>query len=157
VADNDYRLGGLMIWSVDQDDSRFSALSGLVDRKIGILEDPNEGTLDRHGHAVSQQWADESGQSCIMTGCLPTDFDNPCEQSSRGKSGFLQVGRKYCDDDHSEFICCPATCKSLLPSWKASNDARIVCLTDSLKPPPNVSGVAERQEVSAMANVMEER
>ncbi len=72
---NSVGLGGLMIWSVDQDDNDFSALSGLVGKSLPSFADE----MKRTAVTDTGNWASQNGQKCMMTKCL----DDP-----EGPNGF---------------------------------------------------------------------
>ncbi|KIJ58948.1 glycoside hydrolase family 18 protein [Hydnomerulius pinastri MD-312] len=76
---NDHCIGGSMIWSLDQDDSTYTALTGL------------------YGN-VTQGIASGVSQS---TGCIETDWNvNACPD------GYSFVGSDQNLDGESRFICC---------------------------------------------------
>jgi hypothetical protein len=58
-------LGGVMIWAVDLDDDKSSALSGLIGKDLPTFAE-DEAALE----AASGNWASQNGQNCKMTDCL---------------------------------------------------------------------------------------
>ena len=65
---NSVGLGGVMIWSIDQDDNDFSALSGLVGKSLPSFADQ----LKRTEAVGTNKWASQNGQKCVMTDCSDT-------------------------------------------------------------------------------------
>ncbi|UKZ47181.1 hypothetical protein TrVGV298_001395 [Trichoderma virens] len=62
---NSVGLGGVMVWSVDQDDMHFNALRGLLGKDIsGITRNSVIST------SVAGSWASQNGQHCTQTDCL---------------------------------------------------------------------------------------
>ena len=65
---NSVGLGGVMIWSIDQDDNDFSALSGLVGKSLPSFADQ----LKKTEAVGTNKWASQNGQKCVMTDCSDT-------------------------------------------------------------------------------------
>lgn len=63
---NDVGLGGVMIWSVDQDDDEFSALEGLLGESLPSFQE----LLKRTSTADTDHWASLNGQECRVSDCL---------------------------------------------------------------------------------------
>ncbi|KAK6433413.1 hypothetical protein LTR95_010408 [Oleoguttula sp. CCFEE 5521] len=63
---NSVGLGGVMIWSVDQDDEQFSALEGLLGESIPSFE----ANLKRKATADTDHWSSVNGQGCKVSDCL---------------------------------------------------------------------------------------
>ncbi|KAF2460036.1 hypothetical protein BDY21DRAFT_361899 [Lineolata rhizophorae] len=115
---NEVGLGGLMIWAVDLDDTKFTALSGLVQRDIGIIVPPDPGTVNPEGKSVSQSWT--NGGKCFISECV-ADHKHPCDETP----GYIKVGSKVgCDSDHSyhEDICCPTLNAPSQCQWRGGSD-----------------------------------
>lgn len=69
---NSVGLGGVMIWSVDQDDNDFSALSGLVGKSLPSFANQ----LKRSVVTDTGNWASQNGQKCMMSECME-ESNNP--------------------------------------------------------------------------------
>lgn len=99
-----------MIWSVDLDDDVYSALSGLTNKTLGVIETgPEAGEIDGDGKSVSQNWASQNGQQCFQGDCV--DEDGPADSCG---SGYTRVGKKKCGNKQHENICCPLTGQCLI-------------------------------------------
>lgn len=69
---NSLGLGGVMIWSVDQDDNDFSALLGLVGKSL-----PSSANhLKKSVVTDTGNWASQNGHRCMMSKCIE-ESDNP--------------------------------------------------------------------------------
>ncbi|OQO13612.1 hypothetical protein B0A48_01841 [Cryoendolithus antarcticus] len=69
---NSVGLGGVMVWSVDQDDEQFSALEGFLGESIPSFE----ANLKRKETADTDHWSSVNGQACKVSDCL-TEYANP--------------------------------------------------------------------------------
>ena len=58
-----------MIWSVDQDDSDFSALTGLVGKSLPSFTEE----LKKTAVTTAGSWASLNGQKCMMSDCIAKD------------------------------------------------------------------------------------
>ncbi|CAI7636880.1 unnamed protein product [Penicillium crustosum] len=100
-------LGGVMIWSIDQDDNDFSALTDLLGRS----------PVTDTGH-----WASLNGQKCVRTDCamVPTcatgyqlaPFANP------------KSFQDDCSGSKSRVICCPVDAMPESCTWRGSETSR---------------------------------
>lgn len=88
-----------MIWSIDQDDKRFSALTGLVGHNLADYDE-----LVRKSRAtVAGHWASINGQKCVMSDC-----GNPA--SCPAGYAMAPGGEGFPDDCGSKkyrIVCCP--------------------------------------------------
>lgn len=73
-----------MVWSVDQDDDTFSALSGLVGKSLPDFA----AQLKRTPEVDSNHWAGLNGQECYASDCLPQDANPPPGFSIAPNGGF---------------------------------------------------------------------
>ncbi|KAJ5400883.1 hypothetical protein N7465_011372 [Penicillium sp. CMV-2018d] len=111
-------LGGVMIWSIDQDDNDFSALTGLLGRSPGDFDSITEKSkVTDTGH-----WASMNGQKCVETDCamVPTcaagyqlaPFANP------------KSFRDDCSGSKSRVICCPVDAMPESCTWRGGETSR---------------------------------
>ncbi|KAI0908034.1 hypothetical protein F4823DRAFT_564268 [Ustulina deusta] len=71
---NEVGLGGVMIWSVDQDDESFSALSGLIGESLPNFSE----NLKRTQVADGDRWSSVNGQACKVSDYESSDrFNHP--------------------------------------------------------------------------------
>jgi chitinase len=115
---NSVGLGGVMIWSIDQDDNEFSALTGLLGRSPGDFDSiTKKSAVTDTGH-----WASMNGQKCIETDCAtvplcPTGyqlapFDNP------------KSFKDDCGGSESRVICCPVDAMPESCTWRGGESSR---------------------------------
>lgn len=100
---NSVGLGGLMIWSVDQDDNDFSALTGLLGKSPGAFGDLKRDQVV----SDAEHWASMNGQKCIMTDCAtvpqcPKDYELA---PFPGAKAFPD----NCPKNQDRVICCPVS------------------------------------------------
>lgn len=97
-----------MIWAVDIDDKKFTALSGLLDIDFGTFNHQTPGKVSPDGTSISQSWS--NGKGCFVSKCwLDSEADG--DQSCGVNAGFLRVGQRVCGKGRKESICCPTTGK----------------------------------------------
>lgn len=115
---NDTGLGGVMIWSVDQDDSNYSALTGLLGRSPGDFGDIHDGSsVSDAGH-----WASMDGQKCIRTDCglLPQCPSGYEMAPFPGPRAFPDD----CGGDEGRIICCPVNAMPQSCVWRGGESGR---------------------------------
>lgn len=100
------RLGGLMIWAVDLDDQKFTALSGLLGEDFGGFSHQVPGKISPDGESVSQSWS--NGKGCLVSNCW-SDTEADGGHSCQNEFGFVRVGTRQCGKNRKENICCPTT------------------------------------------------
>lgn len=100
------RLGGLMIWAVDLDDQKFTALSGLLGEDFGGFSHQVPGKISPDGESVSQSWS--NGKGCLVSNCW-SDTEADGGHSCQNDFGFVRVGTRQCGKNRKENICCPTT------------------------------------------------
>ncbi|KAK2764375.1 hypothetical protein FQN54_009069 [Arachnomyces sp. PD_36] len=110
---DDLGLGGLMVWAVDLDDERLTAMSGLLGKDVGDNLD-----LDGIGQIgmVIDDWSSQNGQNCFFMEC-----GEKCEQ------GTTEIDRAQdrCDDGEHRKVCCPPNNTPSDCSWRGGEDGRI--------------------------------
>ncbi|PYI36201.1 hypothetical protein BP00DRAFT_453217 [Aspergillus indologenus CBS 114.80] len=110
---NDIGLGGLMVWSSDMDDKKFTGLSGLINKEIGVLKN----SLD-DAAAVAQDWSGQNGQQCTrFSECV--DINNP--QVSSCGTGQVRIGYDACSHGKGKPICCPANAYPKSCLWRGGH------------------------------------
>ncbi|RDW84130.1 uncharacterized protein DSM5745_04456 [Aspergillus mulundensis] len=115
---NEVGLGGVMIWSVDQDDDDFSALEGLLGRSIGSYKTlVAKSTVTDAGH-----WASINGQKCVMT---------DCEMFPKCPAGYelapfpgTKSFKDTCSGDKTKVICCPVDAMPESCVWRGGESGR---------------------------------
>ncbi|KAJ5487608.1 hypothetical protein N7530_001908 [Penicillium desertorum] len=107
---NSIGLGGLMIWSIDQDDKEFSALTSLLGQSLQGYSF----LLKRAEITAATKWTSINGQKCIMTDCaLPPKCPSGYGLAPNG-GGFDDTckGNKY------KVICCPLNAMPSSCLWR---------------------------------------
>lgn len=96
---NSVGLGGLMIWSVDQDDKEFSAMQGL----LGMSLQSYSVLLKRAETTDAGKWTSLNGQKCVMSDCgVPAQCPDGYGMAPGGE-GF----EDDCGSSKFRIICCP--------------------------------------------------
>ncbi|KAK2015704.1 hypothetical protein LZ32DRAFT_689406 [Colletotrichum eremochloae] len=132
---NDQGLGGLLIWSIDQDTDNLDALGAVVGPQVKALAMKSTVSED------AAYWQQLSAQNCYVTGCGGT-----CD-----KKGFKAITTQPCGDatfftrhssEEDSTLCCPVNsapdpkdCK-----WRSRGDA------------PTCNGRCEAGEVGLQMN-----
>ncbi|KAA8652731.1 uncharacterized protein ATNIH1004_001636 [Aspergillus tanneri] len=112
---NDVGLGGVMIWSIDQDDKKFSALTGLLGRSV---KDYNT-LLQRMETTDAGKWTSINGQKCIMTDCgLPPTCPSGYGLAPNG-GGFHDT----CGNSQFKIICCPLDAMPSSCLWRGGESS----------------------------------
>ncbi|KAI0398768.1 chitotriosidase-1 [Xylaria palmicola] len=113
-------LGGVMIWSVDQDDENFSALQGLVGEALPSFAV----NLKRTQVADGNHWSSVNGQACKVSDCEASDGYSP-------PSGYaIAPNGKYpdtCGNKKSKYILCPTDAMPQQCEWRGSGSCHGQC------------------------------
>ena len=112
-------LGGLLIWSVDQDDEVFSALEGLVGRPLLSFEK----NLERAATADSGHWSSMNGQACKVSNCLDDHTSPPAGYSIAPNSKFPDT----CGDGEYKYVWCPTDALPQECGWRGSGSCHSQC------------------------------
>ncbi|KAI0132937.1 glycoside hydrolase family 18 protein [Xylariales sp. AK1849] len=109
---NGLGLGGVMIWSVDQDTADFDALTGLLGKELPTFFELTEAST-----AVAGNWASQNGQDCKMTDCLEDS-----EVGSWGSSWALAPNggafKDTCGSSKNKYIICPTSAMPSTCQWR---------------------------------------
>ncbi|KAG8164746.1 hypothetical protein KVR01_005021 [Diaporthe batatas] len=118
-------LGGVMIWSVDQDDADFTALEGLLGQTIPSFEE----NLKRAEVADTNHWSSVNGQGCKVSDCL-SDLANPPSGFSTAPNGKFQ---DTCGSDKNgqmyKYVYCPTDAMPQSCQWRGSGSCHGQCHT----------------------------
>lgn len=85
---NEIGIGGSMIWAVDTDDSKFSAMSGLVGYQVSHVNTNDVGSLSMSKANVASVLQSEAGQGCRAL----LDYDCKKARDLRCASGETLIG-----------------------------------------------------------------
>lgn len=89
---NNIGIGGSLVWAADTDDDKYSAMSGLVGKKVSH-PDLSQKALAATQVTIAQNLVGENGQSCEMqTECVDPDIIR-CPNGQR-KVGWDKAGCK---------------------------------------------------------------
>ncbi|PIG87825.1 hypothetical protein AARAC_011883 [Aspergillus arachidicola] len=115
---NDVGLGGVMIWSVDQDDDQFSALEGLLGHGVGDYKS----MIARSAISDAEHWASSNGQKCIETNCslVPSC---PAGYELAPFTG-VKAFKDNCKGQNSRAICCPIDAMPQSCVWRGGESSR---------------------------------
>ncbi|THV55841.1 hypothetical protein BGAL_0003g00830 [Botrytis galanthina] len=115
---NGVGLGGVMIWSVDQDDTDFDALKGLIGKDI-----PKLSKLETTSTLVAGTWASQNGQDCQKTDCL-----SDSEVGSWGSDfAIAPNGGAFtdtCGKNKKKYIICPIDAMPSTCQWRGGETGR---------------------------------
>lgn len=107
-----------MIWSVDQDDTQFSALRGLLGKDIsGITEHAAVST------SVAGSWASQNGQDCTETDCL-SDSDVGSWGSDFAIAPNGGAFKDNCGSGKNRYIICPINAMPSTCQWRGGESGR---------------------------------
>ncbi|KAI1852652.1 hypothetical protein JX266_002193 [Neoarthrinium moseri] len=121
---NDIGFGGSMIWAVDTDDDKFTAMTGLVGHQVSHVNTETVLALAQTSANVAGSLQGENGQGCKVL----KDYSCKATSDLRCASGETLVGwdRDGCDDDEGKPICCPGDTAPNKCVWRGSgNDGGI--------------------------------
>jgi chitinase len=110
-----------MIWASDLDDTKFTALSGLIGQEVrGNVKDPND------GKSVSQDWSSKNGQKCYLTSdCLAVHV--PTTIKCRKGEQMIGWDKDDCKDTDDlvkgKPIYCPIDAYPTKCTWRGSTPA----------------------------------
>lgn len=119
-------FGGLMIWAVDLDDEKFSALSGLIGKDVGEGLDKLTTIADQVGESWSSDDGEyylslsiEHGLRPVLTNklgedCYSTKCGERCPQSMITLDGY----KSSCGDNENKTIYCPRTRSPRECTWR---------------------------------------
>ena len=101
-----------MVWSIDQDDTNFSALKGLTGQDL-----PTFASILSKQKAASASWASQNGQSCKMTDCMKDD-----KVGNWGAAwAIVPGGEKFkdnCGKNENKYIICPVNQMPSACQWR---------------------------------------
>ena len=107
-----------MIWSVDQDDAKFSALEGLTGHKVDEEERKKKSQITDTGH-----WASLNGQKCKLTPCSK-DVPIRCEPGWAMPPGGQSI-KDNCGDAGEKLVCCPVDSMPNKCQWRGGETGKV--------------------------------
>lgn len=130
---NDICLGGIMIWSVDQDTYEWDAMTALLDKDVSsdsLLSD------DRDAKDLANMYSAFTGTSCYITECIDwntgqcKDGYSVLDYVHRGSKGMIEdpddkvckTGKEGDDDAEYRLICCPTNAMPQGCAWEGMSD-----------------------------------
>lgn len=108
-----------MIWSVDQDDDSFSALSGLIGQSLPSYEQHSKRTQ----LADTNRWSSVNGQACKVSDCID-EYSNPPGGYSKAPNGQFP---DTCSGGKYRFVYCPTTALPSSCQWRGSGSCHGQC------------------------------
>ncbi|KAL4812489.1 bacteriodes thetaiotaomicron symbiotic chitinase [Aspergillus spinulosporus] len=112
---NDVGLGGLMIWSIDQDDKQFTALEGL----LGTSLQDYDLNLKRAQVTDAGHWTSINGQQCVMSDC-----GNPAQcPAGYGMAPNGNGFQDNCGSTKYRIICCPLDAMPTECLWRGGESS----------------------------------
>ncbi|KAK1752214.1 hypothetical protein QBC47DRAFT_433206 [Echria macrotheca] len=111
-------FGGSLIWAVDTDDDKFSAMSGLMGHEVAHVDLAQRATVESQ-ISIARSLQGENGQDCVVL------KDQACKAASdlRCFNGETLVGwdRDGCSNDQEgKPICCPSSTAPRKCMWRGS-------------------------------------
>lgn len=116
---NSVGLGGVMVWSVDQDDEDFSALEGLLGRPLPSFQ----ANLKRVAVADGGRWSSVNGQACKVSDCLSDDANPPAGFSIAPNGKF----KDRCGGGQNKYVYCPTEALPQHCEWRGSGSCHGQC------------------------------
>ncbi|KAI1171966.1 chitotriosidase-1 [Nemania sp. FL0916] len=116
---NEVGLGGVMIWSVDQDDDQFSALEGLTGEPLPTFVE----NLKRTSTADTGHWASVNGQACKVTDCVDWPYNPPSGWTKAPNGEFPDT----CGGGQYKYILCPTSAVPQECQWRGSGSCHGQC------------------------------
>lgn len=112
-------LGGIMIWSVDQDDSSFSALESLIGKSLPSYQSH----MKRSSTVDANSWKSLNGEACKVSDCIDGDSNPPSGYglAPDGKFPDKCSGSKY------KFVWCPLNEMPSECEWRGSGSCHGQC------------------------------
>ncbi|EFQ98549.1 chitotriosidase-1 [Nannizzia gypsea CBS 118893] len=112
-------LGGVLVWSVDQDDNSFSALEGLIGEPLpAFSEKLKRHTIDDAGH-----WSSTNGQACRVSECVKVDTDPPSGYTVAPNGKFPDT----CSGGEYKYVWCPTHSMPDSCEWRGSGSCHGQC------------------------------
>ncbi|KAI0890230.1 chitotriosidase-1 [Annulohypoxylon maeteangense] len=116
---NEVGLGGVMIWSVDQDDDEFSALEGLIGEPLPSFAE----NLKRTAVSDGDHWSSVNGQACKVSDCENEPYNPPSGFSTAPNGKFPDT----CGGKKSKYILCPTDAMPQQCEWRGSGSCHGQC------------------------------
>ncbi|KAI1798649.1 chitotriosidase-1 [Daldinia bambusicola] len=120
---NEVGLGGVMIWSVDQDDNDFSALSGLIGQSLPTYAE----NLKRTSVADAGHWTSVNGQKCTVSDCEGASWSPPAGYTIAPNGKFQDRCRKDSLGQMYKYVLCPTTALPQSCTWRGSGSCHGQC------------------------------
>ncbi|KAK3177855.1 hypothetical protein K4F52_009407 [Lecanicillium sp. MT-2017a] len=123
---NEVGFGGSMIWAVDTDDDKFTAMSGLIGHQVSHVSTSTDDVqaLAMTKGNVGKSLQGENGQECKVL----KDYSCKSTRDLRCGHGETLAGwdRDGCKSDEGKPICCPSDTAPKKCAWRGSgNDGGI--------------------------------
>ncbi|KAL7937884.1 glycoside hydrolase family 18 protein [Trichoderma chlorosporum] len=118
---NSVGLGGVMVWSVDQDDTHLNALRGLLGKDIsGIAATSAKAATSA---TAAGSWASQNGQDCAETDCL-SDSDIGSWGSDFAIAPNGGPFKDSCGSGKNKYIICPVDAMPSSCQWRGGESGK---------------------------------